>query len=122
MKRLQFRHHDNIFETRELALSFFENITNTSHTASTIFGKSLYAEPMVVKYKDNEGNVQVIFALGVDSPNTPYHLIDSKDILERIKTNSDNIITEQKRAESAETILDEKINNEQNRAEEAERY
>ena len=120
MKRLQFRHHDNIFETRELALSFFENITNTSHTASTIFGKSLYAEPMVVKYKDNEGNVQVIFALGVDSPNTPYHLIDSKDILERIKTNSDNIITEQKRAESAETILDEKINNEQNRAEEAE--
>ena len=120
MKRLQFRHHDNIFETRELALSFFENITNTSHTASTIFGKSLYAEPMVVKYKDNEGNVQVIFALGVDSPNTPYHLIDSKDILERIKTNSNNIITEQKRAESAETILDEKINNEQNRAEEAE--
>lgn len=120
MKRLQFRHHDNIFETRELALSFFENITNTSHTASTIFGKSLYAEPMVVKYKDNEGNVQVIFALGVDSPNTPYHLIDSKDILERIKTNSDNIITEQKRAESAETILNEKINNEQNRAEEAE--
>lgn len=120
MKRLQFRHHDNIFETRELALSFFENITNTSHTASTIFGKSLYAEPMVVKYKDNEGNIQVIFALGVDSPNTPYHLIDSKDILERIKTNSDNIITEQKRAESAETILDEKINNEQNRAEEAE--
>ena len=120
MKRLQFRHHDNIFETRELALSFFENITNTSHTASTIFGKSLYAEPMVVKYKDVDGNIQIIFALGVDSPNTPYHLIDSKDILERIKTNSDNIITEQKRAESAETILHESIIDEQNRAKQAE--
>ena len=120
MKRLQFRHHDNIFETRELALSFFENITNTSHTASTIFGKSLYAEPMVVKYKDNEGNVQVIFALGVDSPNTPYHLIDSKDILERIKVNGDKITNEEARAKAAEAILDEKINNEQNRAEEAE--
>lgn len=120
MKRLQFRHHDNIFETRELALSFFENITNTSHTASTVFGKSLYAEPMVVKYKDNEGNVQVIFALGVDSPNTPYHLIDSKDILEKIKINSDNISIEQARAIAAEAVLDEKINNEQNRAEEAE--
>lgn len=120
MKRLQFRHHDNIFETRELALSFFENITNTSHTASTIFGKSLYAEPMVVKYKDNEGNVQVIFALGVDSPNTPYHLIDSKDILERIKVNGDKITNEEARAKAAEAILNEKINNEQNRAEEAE--
>lgn len=120
MKRLQFRHHDNIFESRELALSFFENITNPSHTASTIFGKSLYAEPMVVKYKDNEGNVQIIFALGVDSPNTPYHLIDSKDILEKIKINSDNISIEKTRAEAAEASLDKKIDNEQKRAEEAE--
>ena len=120
MKRLQFRHHNEIFNDRQSALDFFTNILNPYHVDNEKFGNSLFAEPMVVKYKDNEGNVQVIFALGVDSPNTPYHLIDSKDILERIKVNGDKITNEEARAKAAEAILDEKINNEQNRAEEAE--
>lgn len=118
MKRLQFRHHNEIFNDRQSALDFFTNILNPYHVDNEKFGNSLFAEPMVVKYKDNEGNVQVIFALGVDSPNTPYHLIDSKDILERIKVNGDKITNEEARAKAAEAILDEKINNEQNRAEE----
>lgn len=120
MKRLQFRHHNEIFNDRQSALDFFTNILNPYHVDNEKFGNSLFAEPMVVKYKDNEGNVQVIFALGVDSPNTPYHLIDSKDILERIKVNGDKITNEEARAKAAEAILNEKINNEQNRAEEAE--
>ena len=80
MKRLQLRHHDEIFESRSLALEFFNNIVDLSHTASTVFGKSLYAEPMVAKYLDSESNVQLLFAIGVDSPNAPYHIIDSKEI------------------------------------------
>ena len=54
MKRLQFRHHDEIFNNRSLALEFFSNIVDLSHTASTVFGKSLYAEPMVAKPKCNK--------------------------------------------------------------------
>lgn len=116
MKRLQLRHHDEIFESRSLALEFFNNIVDLSHTASTVFGKSLYAEPMVAKYLDSESNVQLLFAIGVDSPNAPYHIIDSKEIYEKLKENENAILSEVERATSAETALNKSIENEVNRA------
>ena len=109
MKRLQLRHHDEIFESRSLALEFFNNIVDLSHTASTVFGKSLYAEPMVAKYLDSESNVQLLFAIGVDSPNAPYHIIDSKEIYEKLKENENAILSEVERATSAETALNQAI-------------
>lgn len=120
MKRLQLRHHDEIFENRILALEFFKNIVNTSHVDSTAFGSSLYAEPMVAKYKDSEGNIQLLFAIGVDSPHTPYHIIDSKEIYEKLKENEDAIIAEEERAIAAEKLLDEAIQEEVKRATSAE--
>lgn len=116
MKRLQLRHHDEIFESRSLALEFFNNIVDLSHTASTVFGKSLYAEPMVAKYFDSEGNVQLLFALGVDSPNAPYHIIDSKEIHELILANKDAIEEEVKRATAIEAELSGNITTEIERA------
>ena len=120
MKRLQLRHHDEIFESRILALEFFKNIVNTSHIDSIAFGNSLYAEPMVAKYKDSEGNIQLLFALGVDSPHTPYHIIDSKEIYEKLKENEDAIIAEEERAMAAEKLLDDAIKAEVERATSAE--
>ena len=120
MKRLQLRHHDEIFESRSLALEFFNNIVDLSHTASTVFGKSLYAEPMVAKYLDSESNVQLLFAIGVDSPNAPYHIIDSKEIYEKLKENEDAILAEEKRAMVAEKLLDDAIKAEIVRATSAE--
>ena len=63
MKRLQLRHHDEIFDSRSLALEFFKNITDSSHVDSISFGTSLYAEPMVLKY-GQESNPSIILAIG----------------------------------------------------------
>lgn len=105
MKRLQFRHHDNIFENRAEALNYFADIVDTQKIASQEFGESLFSEPMTVKYKDEDGNVQIIFAIGVDSGHTPYHIIDSKQIAELIEKNAQAIADETERAMAAETFL-----------------
>ena len=92
-KRLQFRHSDKIFGTRADALDHFSDIVNTEMTASTVFGDSLYAEPLVAKYKDADGNEQVILAVGTASGHSAYHLIDTAHIYELITVNSGNILT-----------------------------
>lgn len=120
MKRLQFRHQDNIFENRSLALDFFHSLTDTSHTASTVFGTSLYAEPMVARYKDIDGNIQILFALGAGSPNVPYHIIDTKAILEQINENKTTLDNEILRSISEDAIINNKIDSEKLRAQEEE--
>ena len=141
MKRLQFRRHDEIFETRELALEFFKDITtdtsipNANLTVNTLnrstqFGDSLYAEPMVVRYKDGE-EIHAIFAIGIDNGSTPYHLIDSHELAEAIQNEilraiaaeaflSGAVITEMERAISAENFLSGAVDTEIARAMEAE--
>lgn len=95
--RLQFRHNNTIWENRDAVLKYFEDITtdisipNSELTVETKersieFGESLYAEPMVAKYYDEDGKVQLIFAIGIDSGKTEYHLIDTKFIVDEIKT------------------------------------
>jgi hypothetical protein len=120
MKRLQFRHHEGVFESRSLALAFFEDIVNTEKIASQDFGTSLYAEPMVAKYLDENRKEQVIFAIGVDSGNTAYHLIDSAKLTEDIVANKEAIEAEVERATQKENDLSDAIKAEEERATEVE--
>ena len=105
MKRLQFRHNNEVFQNRADVLKYFADIVNSTNTASTIFQSSLYAEPLVAKYLDEDGNQQVILAIGVDSGLTPYHIIDSKEIAERLDANKEAIEAEVVRAKDAEMAL-----------------
>jgi len=109
MKRLQFRHHDEVFESRQLALEYFENIVNTGRTECINFGESLYAEPMVAKYRDENNNIQLLFAVGVDGEHTPYHIIDSADIYEKLTKNADDIAAEIARAIEKDNDLQAQI-------------
>lgn len=110
MKRLQFRHHENIFESRQQAIDYFEAIVNTGRTESIDFGGSLYAEPLVAKYLDENNNVQLILGVGVENGNTPYHLIDSADIHEKLTKNAEDIANEVARAIAKDEDLQEQIN------------
>ena len=122
MKRLQFRHNNEVFQNRADVLKYFADIVDVTNTASTIFKTSLYAEPLVAKYLDEDGNQQIILAIGIDSGLTPYHIIDSKEIAERLDTNKEAIEAEVKRATEAETVLEGAITAETKRALEAELF
>lgn len=57
--RLQFVHHDNVFETRDAAIEYVSNIDKGDK-----YGRpALFAEPMVLKYGDAE-NPNIILAIG----------------------------------------------------------
>lgn len=126
MKRLQFRHNNTIWENRDAVVKYFNDIATTSSDSievmerSNAFGDSLYAEPMVAKYLDEDGVQQVIFAIGIDGGKTPYHIIDSKELSELIITNTDAINAEIERAMAAENTLNNDIIAEVSRAKEAE--
>ena len=122
MKRLQFRHNNEVFQNRTEVLKYFANIVDSTNTASTIFQSSLYAEPLVAKYLDEDGNQQIILAIGVDNDLTPYHIIDSKEIAERLDANKEAIESEIERAKGAEMALSGSIETEIARAIEAERF
>lgn len=98
MKRLQFRHHDEVFESRQKALEYFANIVNPGRVEHDAFGPSLYGEPIVAKYSGASGT-QLMFAIGVvDSGDTLYHIIDSADIYEKLTQNTNDIAGEIARA------------------------
>ena len=71
--RLQFRHHDDIFNTREDAIYYITNdIRRSENGLSNDDVKqcfSLYAEPTVLRYKnaDDESNPHIILAIGSKS-------------------------------------------------------
>lgn len=121
MKRLQFRHNNTIWESRANAKTYLDDIVNSGKIVSEEFGGSLYAEPLVTRYLDEDDNLQVIFAIGVDSGYTKYHIIDSKEIAELIDSNKKAIEAEVKRAKDAEKSLSGSIETEIARAMEAER-
>lgn len=122
MKRLQFRHNNEVFQNRTDVLKYFADIVDSTNTASTIFQSSLYAEPLVAKYLDEDGNQQIILAIGVDSGLTPYHIIDSKEIAERLDANREAIEAEVERAKDAEMALNGSIETEIARAIESESF
>lgn len=63
--RLQFRHHSEIFETRELAIEYIMGSLN----GDAVQNYSLYAEPTILRYKneEDESNPHVILAIGADT-------------------------------------------------------
>ena len=71
--RLQFRHHDAIFNTREDAINYITNdIRFSENGLSNDDVKqrfSLYGEPTVLRYKnaDDESNPHIILAIGAKS-------------------------------------------------------
>lgn len=71
--RLQFRHHDAIFDTREQAIEYIKNDIKNSEIGLANTDKSqtfsLYAEPTVLRYKnvDDETNPHIILAVGAVS-------------------------------------------------------
>ena len=131
MKRLQFRHHEDIFASRADALQYFADIVDTDKIASTEFGTTLFSEPMVAKYLDENQKPQIIVGIGVDSGNTPYHLIDTADLAQKIadeairateaeKQLSGAVQTETERAINAENALSGAVQTETERAMNAE--
>ncbi len=76
--RLQFRHLDTPFETREAALNYIEALVDQSKTISGKFGEPLLGEPIVVKYIDNDVQ-QLILAIGAKEDGK-YHVIDTAKI------------------------------------------
>lgn len=71
--RLQFRHHDAIFDTREQAIEYIKKDIKNSEIGLANTDKSqtfsLYAEPTVLRYKnvDDETNPHIILAVGAVS-------------------------------------------------------
>ena len=71
--RLQFRHHDAIFETREEAIAYMLHDIKNSEVGLANTDRSqtfsLYAEPTVLRYKnaDDETNPHIILAVGAVS-------------------------------------------------------
>ena len=71
--RLQFRHHDAIFDTREEAIAYMLRDIRNSEVGLANTDRSqtfsLYAEPTVLRYKnvDDETNPHIILAVGAVS-------------------------------------------------------
>lgn len=88
--RLQFRHHTEIFETREEAVSFLDSLVDDG----SLLGKSKMGEPIAVAYKhiDDEGEetTRLILAVGkVDDKigeKARYQYIDAENILDVANT------------------------------------
>jgi hypothetical protein len=89
INRLQFLHKSELFETREEAIKFLDELRITR--------PSLYAEPVVVRYGNAE-EPNVIFAIGATGSgtsqptiDTSYFMIDAQGIKDDIKEKYDEI-------------------------------
>ena len=120
MSRLQFRHYEGVYDTREDALVYISKLTN--HELATNLGESLIGEPFTVAYLDENGEKQVLLCIGKegnvgDGILEPYHIIDSAKLAEDIEEVSgateglrEELEAEIERAKAAEQALDDKIN------------
>ena len=124
MKRLQLRHHNEIFtnsehlyqNAREEAEHFLYSLVNPNPDSisetenSNKFGGVKCAEPIVLEYLDEEGNLQVILAIGNSEENN-YHFIDTGLLKENIAANADKLVelsdAVSGNGESIDNILDE---------------
>ena len=95
--RLQFRHFESIFESREKAYKYIEDIVNESSGEGHRLDESLMAEPIVVVYKDANQKPQAIVCIGVEGEKgknrlKPYHIIDSAKLEEEIQSMSSSTV------------------------------
>ena len=94
--RLQLRHHSQIFESREAAIDYiYTNIRNASGDSLARYDSnqkySLFAEPTVLRYKNEEdtSNPHVIIAVGSDTNNAKNILNNRFCIIDIDKTEAD---------------------------------
>lgn len=77
--RLQFRHHTQIFDTREEAIEYIKIQIRRAQEGLAAddpsYGYSLLAEPTVLRYKneEDESNPHVILAIGAETNDTTFH-------------------------------------------------
>ena len=95
MKRLQLKRYINeetpIFESRENALEYFSLMVSETDNRHMV-GGGLYGEPVVAKYYDIDGVVQLILGIGVENGyGVGYHIIDTAKLSEDIKLNKETI-------------------------------
>ena len=90
MKRLQLKRYINeetpIFESREKALEYFSLMVSETDNRHMV-GGGLYGEPVVAKYYDIDGVVQLILGIGVENGyGVGYHIIDTAKLIIPLKT------------------------------------
>ena len=74
--RLQFRHHEGIFDTRLEAIEYIKSQIKLANTGLAFddksYGFSLFAEPTILRYKneEDESNPHIILAIGAATNNT----------------------------------------------------
>lgn len=108
MTRLQFRHHIEVFNSREEAISFLDRLVNNETGAAPI-GESKMGEPILVTYLDEESKKHAILAIGKNEGGTgvPYQYIDADFMLGKIKANEDTINGIQTGLDEIKTKLDD---------------
>ena len=119
--RLQFRHFSETFESREAAYKYLSDIVDITKGDDYRLDESRIGEPILVKYKDENGNIQALLSIGLEGEKdegvlSPYHIIDSAKLEEEIQSisgSTDNIKhkleEEITRAKAAEEVLQSEI-------------
>ena len=87
--RLQFRHFDEIFDSRELAYKYLSDIVDPTKGEAYRLDETRIGEPIVVRYKDENGNTQVLLNIGSNGNKgegvlSPFHIIDTAKLEEDI--------------------------------------
>ena len=89
--RLQFRHFSETFESREAAYKYLSDIVDATKGDDYRLDESRIGEPILVKYKDENGNIQALLSIGLEGEKdegvlSPYHIIDSAKLEEEIQS------------------------------------
>ena len=113
--RLQFRHFSETFESREAAYKYLSDIVDATKGDDYRLDESRIGEPILVKYKDENGNIQALLSIGLEGEKdegvlSPYHIIDSAKLEEEIQSISSSTgdIEQKLREEIARAIAEEK--------------
>ena len=119
--RLQFRHFSETFESREAAYKYLSDIVDITKGDDYRLDESRIGEPILVKYKDENGNIQALLSIGLEGEKdegvlSPYHIIDSAKLEEEIQSISGStddikhkLEEEIARAKTAEEALQSEI-------------
>ena len=113
--RLQFRHFSETFESREAAYKYLSDIVDATKGDDYRLDESRIGEPILVKYEDENGNIQALLSIGLEGEKdegvlSPYHIIDSAKLEEEIQliSGSTGDIEQKLREEIARAIAEEK--------------
>ena len=110
MSRLQFRHHIEVFKSREEAISFLDGLVN-NETGNAPIRESKMGEPLLVTYLDENSKKHAILAIGKNEGGTgvPYQYIDADFMLSKIEANEKSIEEVQTGIDEINTKVDDAI-------------